>query len=172
VGAFADVTDILPIARRHLDDLSRDLDGLSSTGLLSPPASLANRERDLIARAALFLWPRKNVARQQQDRCVVVEWLPGVSSDLCHRVAKRRKRFPRNFQTQNVALGAGFHGVRGPTSRLVARYQPLDVASGLVSGGLEPVVLGQGCRHASELARRREGDSSFAELVRHARQVL
>jgi hypothetical protein len=44
-----DMSNVLPIAGRHFDDFRRHLEQLAATLLSPSPASLANRERDLIA---------------------------------------------------------------------------------------------------------------------------
>src|SRR6187399_2849878 len=46
------VSDVLPVALRHLDDFWTDFDGLAATLLRRAAAALTNRERDLVARAA------------------------------------------------------------------------------------------------------------------------
>ena len=43
------VSDVLPVALRYLDDFGTDLDGFAAPLLRCPTAALANRERDLIA---------------------------------------------------------------------------------------------------------------------------
>jgi hypothetical protein len=45
-------TELLSIAGRHLDDLGLDLDGLAASLHGSPPAVLADRQRQLVARLA------------------------------------------------------------------------------------------------------------------------
>ncbi|HWP07590.1 MAG TPA: hypothetical protein VNN72_17690, partial [Polyangiaceae bacterium] len=51
------VSEVLPVALRHLDDFGTDLDGFAAPLLRRPAAALANRERDLIARAPRFPVP-------------------------------------------------------------------------------------------------------------------
>jgi hypothetical protein len=55
VSVRVDVSDLLPVAGGHLDDLRRGFDELPATVLSAPPAFFADRERHLVARAALVL---------------------------------------------------------------------------------------------------------------------
>jgi hypothetical protein len=82
------VPDVLPVALSHLQDFGPDLDELTTTLLLRPAAALANREHDLVARAAGVLGTLESLTAKQQDGCVVVERLARVAANLRHRFAK------------------------------------------------------------------------------------
>ena len=68
--------DVLSVALRHLDDFGTDLDELPASLLRGPATALANRERDLVARAPRVPIPRKGLPTEQQKSCVVVERAP------------------------------------------------------------------------------------------------
>jgi len=70
------VPDVLSVALRHLDDFGTDLDELPASLLRGPATALANRERDLVARAPRVPIPRKGLPTEQQKSCVVVERAP------------------------------------------------------------------------------------------------
>jgi hypothetical protein len=62
---YVHVPDVLPVALGHLEYFGTDFDELTATLLLRPTAGLANRERDLIARAAWVLGALENLTAEQ-----------------------------------------------------------------------------------------------------------
>ena len=63
-GAHVGVAELLPIAARHLDDVSRDIDGLPAA-LFSSLALCANCQLDLVAGAAVIAGPTEHVPRHE-----------------------------------------------------------------------------------------------------------
>ena len=83
VGASAaHGADALSIASRHLDDFRADFDELAATVLFPAAARLANRQRNLVARATVVLGSREHLSRKEEDRSVVVERFAGVAPKL------------------------------------------------------------------------------------------
>src|SRR6187399_794520 len=76
------VSDVLPVALRQLDDFGTDLDGFAATLLRRPAAALANRERDLIARAPRVPVPLEGLAAEEQHGCLLIDSLPRVPADF------------------------------------------------------------------------------------------
>jgi hypothetical protein len=85
------VPNVLPVALRHLDDFRTHVDELTSSLLLPPAAALANRERNLVARAPRVLRALESLTAEKQDGCVVIERLARVATDFRHCFAKGRK---------------------------------------------------------------------------------
>ena len=69
------VSDVLPVALRQLDDFGTDLDGLAATLLPRPAAALANLERDLIARPPRVPIALEGLTAEEQDSCLFVDGL-------------------------------------------------------------------------------------------------
>jgi hypothetical protein len=98
------VPDVLPVALGHFDGFWPDFDELTATLLRCPAAALANRERDLVARAARVLGAFEGLTAEEQDGCVVIERLARVAADFRHRFAKGREDVARELEAEHVAL--------------------------------------------------------------------
>jgi len=156
---------VLRVALRHLEDFGTDVDELAAALLLSPAAALANRARDLVARAARVLRALESLTAKEQDGGVVIERLARVAADFCHRFAKRCEALTREVETEDVALQFGVRNVVGEASRTMAADELLDLTHGPPSGGFEPLLLGGGGRDASELSRVGKADGAGLEMA-------
>jgi len=152
------VPNALPVALRHRDDAGSDVEGLTATLLLRSTAALANRERDLVARAARILRTLEGLTAEEQDGRVVIERLARVATDFRHRFAKGREDSARKLEAEHVTLEVGVRNVVGKASRTMAGNEVFDFTYRPPSGGFEPIPLGGRRRDASELAREREAD--------------
>jgi hypothetical protein len=159
------VTDVLPVALRHLHDFWPDFDELTATLLRCPAAALANGERDLVARAARILGALENLTAEEQDGRVVIERLARVAADFCHRFAKRGEDLAREVETEHMAPEAGVRNIVGEASRAMAGDEMLDLTHGPPAGGLKPLLLGGRGRDASQLTREGEADGTGLEVA-------
>ena len=71
-------TEVLSVAVGHGHDLHADRYELAARVLSGPVAVRTDRERDLIARAAVVTGTLQDVTRHQEERGVVVE--PGAAA--------------------------------------------------------------------------------------------
>jgi hypothetical protein len=158
------VSDALSVALRHRDDFGTDFDGLTATLLRGAAATLADRERDLIARAPRVPVALEGMATKQQDGCVLVDGLPRVPADLRHGFAKRREVFTRELEADHVLLETRIRNVVGEASRTMAADELLDFADGPAASGFKPLLLSGWQRDARELARVREADGASLQV--------
>src|SRR5690349_8575557 len=98
-GCF-DATDVLSIARYHLDHVWIDLQLLTAPVLKSSPAPLAKRHRDLVARTTFVGWAAEYLPRHHEERGLFVDRFTSVSPQLCDGFAKRRQCFRLHFECQ------------------------------------------------------------------------
>jgi hypothetical protein len=129
-GHSVDVTDSLRIVGRHLDDLRRNVNLLAIALHASPPAALAHRQRDLVARPPFVRRPLEDGARHEQQRPVVVERLAGIALNFRQRLAPREVTRPRGLHGQQATFlkRAGLNASsRSPTcpakSHLLRRFR-------------------------------------------------
>jgi hypothetical protein len=104
VHVDVDVPDVLSIALRHLDDFGTDFDELPAPLLRGTTAALANRERDLVARAPGVPVAVEGLPAKQQEGCVFVERLARIPTNLRHRFAEGRENVTRELEPEHVAL--------------------------------------------------------------------
>jgi hypothetical protein len=70
---------MLRIALRHLDDLGTHFDELAACLLPTATARFADRQGYLIRSSSFISWTSENLARQKQQRRVVVERRAGIA---------------------------------------------------------------------------------------------
>ncbi len=114
-----DVTNVLRVAQRHLDDLGSDFNLVPAP--LHQPAltAFAHRQSYLVARAAFVGGPLEHPTRHEQQHRVVVERFTSVATDFRKRVPKAREHFTGHLEAEHVPFHPGVASVGGPASMLV-----------------------------------------------------
>jgi hypothetical protein len=160
-----DVSDVLAVALRHLDDFRTDVDGLAATLLRCPVAALTNRERYLVARAPRIPRARECLTAEKQDGCLLVDRLARVAAHFRQRFAKGREDLARQLELEHVAFDLRVRNVVGEASRTMSTHQLFDFSDGPPPGGFEPFLFGGRRRDTRELARMREADGTHLQVM-------
>jgi hypothetical protein len=105
------MTNVLRIARCHFDDFVDDIEELAAPLLAAATALLADRERHLVARAAVVARAAEDVASHQEHGRIVVERLASLTTELCERFPEGRERFGRKLESQDVATCGWVHRI-------------------------------------------------------------
>src|SRR5262249_15623008 len=103
VGAGSDPPHTLRVTTGHFHHLWAHLDLFAPALLPTAPAALAQGKHRLVARSPLVASPDEDLARQEEERCVVIERRAGIPANLRHRLAKGRHRVGRNLEPEDVS---------------------------------------------------------------------
>jgi hypothetical protein len=103
VGAVRQRSEVLGVAPRHFDDRGVEHDRFTCTILPAIAAVFANGHRNLVAGTARVGWAAEDMARDEEERVVVVGVCARVAADFGDRFAERREGFGGNFEAKNVA---------------------------------------------------------------------
>ena len=163
---------MLTVALGHRDDLGRDGHELSARVLLSPAASRANPQRDLVTRSALVRRSAEDVTSHREQRRVVIESVPALTPEPGDGFTEERERLRLHLEAQHVALHRGRAHRVGPVSRALARHELLELPHGLALGELEPLLLGVGHCDARQLAHGGPAERAGFQRARQARQLF
>ena len=95
-----DVTQVLRVARRHLDDLRCHLHLFAAPLLPSASTRFADCQRHLVVGSPFVGWAAQCISRQQQYRRIVVDRFARIATKLRHRLSEGRERFGRDLHSR------------------------------------------------------------------------
>jgi hypothetical protein len=163
-----DVADMLRVAHRHLNDLRSNFDLLTPSLLPTAPATLTDRQCNLVAGPPRIGRSTENSARNGQQRAIVVERTSGISANPSQRFAYRSKRFRRYLEAEHVALELRIARALWQIALRVACHECLNLTNGATARNGEPSVFARGGGNACQLACSRPGDGAITkELLEH-----
>jgi hypothetical protein len=156
-------SNILRIALRHLEHLGADFDELPARAHVSPPALVALRDRNLIARAPRIFRSAQHLPRHRQQRRVIVQPPARFAPELRLRLAHECKRFRSHLEPQHMLHDRLVRRIIRPVSRSASRDHPLDVSRNAPAGHGEPIGFRRRRCHARQLAHGRPRELSLPQ---------
>jgi hypothetical protein len=168
------MANALGVAGGHVHDRRTDLNSVTGRLLKATAAIITGDHRDLIAGATWIGGRRftKDVARHEQKSGVVIEPFAAVLPKLLHGFSKGGECLSSYIESEYVAWCFRSRIVARPVSPHVALNQPFDLPNGATPSGVEPLALGLGGGHSSQLAHCRPVHATFAERTGELRQLF
>jgi hypothetical protein len=154
-GRRRDATQMLRVAAGHLHNFRAHGYGFAVALLPTAAAFLADRERDLIVRAARVAGATKHMPRHEQKPCVVIDGTARLAAKLHHRFSKGRERLRRDLEPQDVRRGRPIPWRIRPITEVVSRNELFDLAQTSPFCDREPLVLVLRHGHAGQFPHRR-----------------
>jgi hypothetical protein len=89
---------VLGVTLRYLHDLGTNLDELATRLLPTAPAVVAYGQSHLVGGPSFVGWASENLAREKQQRRIIVERSAGIAPKLSHRLTESCVSFRRNLE--------------------------------------------------------------------------
>jgi len=152
---------MLPVAAGHGNDFGSHRHEPTVRVLTTTTAGGADTEHHLVRRTTLIAGTRQHAARQLEQRGVIVQPHAATAAQVLQRVAKQREGLRSHLKAQHMALHRAIPRRRWVVAVALAGEQLLQLAQGLATSELEPLLLGPSRCHARQLTHGGPAELAF-----------